>query len=230
MIERANAGEARAAEAEAWERQRRLAGLFAQVAGDLGRRYSPELATLARFNATTPPQADVKKRMEAIVAELPAMVDSGRGIVWYGAVGTGKDHLMAALLYHATKLEITCRRINGQDFFGMMRDRMTGDLQEEDVFRKYSEPKILAISDPVPPASELSAFRLETLCRLINRRYEAMRPTWITMNAHSEEEAENYLGSRIWDRLRDSAELVPCLWPSYRESSQRQDAGVAQTA
>jgi DNA replication protein DnaC len=204
-------------EIKAREENQRRWELLAVIAKDLGARYSPQRATLERFEIGFPEQAAVKKRLEEILKDLPAMVERGAGIVFFGEVGTGKDHLQAILLYAAARAGISCRRINAQDWYGKMRDRMDAGLNEEEVLSGLCQPQVLAISDPVPPASQLQPFRLELLYRVINRRYEAMRPTWMAMNALSTEQAEQHLGSPVWDRLQDSAELIPCLWPSYRE-------------
>jgi DNA replication protein DnaC len=228
LIKRAKVNEAAQAEADARKEKLKRGKLFEQISKDFGFRYSPDRATLENFRATLPAQKEVKRRMEEISKSLPAMVESGRGIIWFGGVGTGKDHLQAAVLYEAARLGISCRRLNGQDFFGTIRDRMSDGQKEEEIIRKFTEPQILAISDPIPPANELSAFRLEILYRLVNRRYEAMRPTWITMNALSIEECENFLGSQVWDRLQESGELVPCLWASHREKN-RKRIHVART-
>lgn len=218
-IDRARVNDNAQAEADARQEKARRFKLFDELSKDYGFRYSPQRCTLDRFRATLPAQIEVKKRMVEISATLPAMVEAGQGIIWFGPCGTGKDHLMAALGYSAARQGITCRRQNAQDFFGMMRDRITDGQKEEEVIRKFSEPHILAISDPVPPANELSAFRLEILYRLVNRRYEAMRPTWITLNATSEDQADSLLSKPVWDRLQESAVLIPCFWPSHREKN-----------
>ena len=47
-----------------------------------------------------------------------------------------------------------------------------------------------------------------------------MRPTWISMNVASGEEAESRIGVAIIDRWRDGALTLAFNWPSYRKVQQ----------
>jgi DNA replication protein DnaC len=220
---------AQRAKEEAARQELRRRKLLAAIAKDLGPRYSPDRATLENFQTDLPKQVAVKNRVLEIVARLPEMISSGQGIIFYGPVGTGKDHLLAALLYSAAGSRFTCKHLDGQDFYGEMRDRMDGGQKEEEILSHYSRFQVLSISDPVPPANDLSPFRLELLYRLVNRRYRALRPTWMTLNAKSPEQAENYLSSQVWDRLQESAELFHCCWPSFREKNVRKGMRVVRS-
>jgi DNA replication protein DnaC len=211
------------------QEQRRRIALVETIAKDLGLRYSRERTSLDLFETKSPQQEAVKKLVLEIGHRLPVMTERGEGVVLYGTVGSAKDHLMAALLYQAAETGITCRRINGQDFFGRVRDSMDDHGESErKILDELSTPQVLAISDPIPPANSLSDFRLELLYRLVNRRYEMLRPTWATMNVESPEEADQLLSSQTWDRLQEGAELIACFWPSHRKpKTRRQNAGVS---
>jgi DNA replication protein DnaC len=183
--------------------------------GDLGYRYSPERASLDTFKVDFQEQHAVINRLAQF--DISTMTGNGSGIIFIGSVGTGKDHLMAALLYEAANRGINTRHLAGQDFYGAIRDRMDTGEKEEKIIACYERPRLLAISDPAPPVGELSAWRMELLYRLIDRRYRNLKPTWVTLNARTREEAEKKLSSQVWDRLQDRAEIVECFWPSYRE-------------
>lgn len=188
-----------------------------RIAADLGPRYAPTRANLARFVRYHAAQDQALKRLGDFCGQLRGRTEAGEGLVLYGAVGTGKDHLLAALLYQAADHGFFCRWFSGQDLYGRVRDRMDEGLAEDGLLRELTEPAVLAVSDPTPPAGPLSNFRLEFLGRLIDRRYRALKPTWMTLNALDAADAEAKLSSPVWDRLQESAELVPCFWPSYRE-------------
>jgi DNA replication protein DnaC len=205
---------------EANEKARRARQIIHAIATARGVRYSPEETTIEKFECNLPQQMIVKARVQEISRKLPEMIGKGHGIIFYGNVGTGKDHLLMALLYAAAGEAVLCRWINGQDLFGEIRDRtMDGGEKEARILREFLEPKVLAISDLVRPAGILSDFRLEFLYRLVDKRYSARRGVWLTLNVDSPEEAEGFLMSSTWDRLQHSAEFIPCFWPSYREQS-----------
>jgi DNA replication protein DnaC len=188
-----------------------------QLERDLGERYSPSRASLETFAIYDDRQTEAIAKVKTFAANLPERVAQGQGLVLYGAVGTGKDHILAALLYQAISAGILCRWHNCQELYGALRDRMKRDEPEREFLDSLGRPQVLGLSDPTPPIDDLTAWRLEVLYRLVERRYHALRSTWLTINAESTEEVEAKLTSQIWDRLQESALVVPCFWPSYRE-------------
>lgn len=206
----------------AQDERERLAGSRAAsarrnaLAAHLGRRYWPDAVALEAFERYHKNQPHALGRLVAFMADLPARVEAGEGLVLFGDVGTGKDRLMACALYAACEsFKVEYR--SGQDLFGSFRDRMDAGGREEQMLRDLAAPDVLALSDPAPPAGELSSWRLEILYRIVDRRYRDRRPTWLTVNATSAAEAEAKLGSQVWDRLQEGAAVIACQWPSYRE-------------
>jgi DNA replication protein DnaC len=153
-----------------------------------------------------------------LVEYLADFVKAGRGLILHGSVGTGKDHIIAALLYRAvSEHSLSARWVNGLDLFGAVRDRMDEGKREGDFLRTWSAPTILAISDPIPPLRDPSAWNIEILYRLIDRRYRNNKSTWMTLNAASVDEADEKLSAPVFDRLKEDAVILRCFWPSYRE-------------
>ena len=185
------------------------------LAETLGRRYAPNLASLEAFVVTNERQQQVLDRLRAACVEH--MVPRGDGLVFLGSVGTGKDHLLAAMLYAACRAGFRCRWMNAQEFYGDIRDRIDSGASEDARFKALSLPDVLAISDPCPPAGGPTAWNLTQLYRLLDRRYRNMRSTWVTINARDEAEADEKLSAPVWDRLRENALILKCFWPSYRE-------------
>jgi DNA replication protein DnaC len=190
----------------------------AAIQQDLGPRYAPDRVRFDKFEVYHPAQRDVLDRLQAVADALPEYVSRGAGLILYGSVGTGKDHLLAAMLYQAVSRHgFPCRWANGQEIYGLFRDRMSTEQREADLLQKYEEPQVLAISDPIPPVGEPTAWNLSQLYRLLDRRYRHLKPTWVTLNARSIQDADTKLSASVFDRLREDAELFACFWPSFRE-------------
>lgn len=210
--------EAREKAREAETAARKRAAVIQTLAARMGKRYAPTRATLGNFRIEYREQAQVRKAIEAIMAS--GTFD--RGILLYGSVGTGKDHLLAALLYAAADAGRTAKWVNGQEVYSRFRDAMDSKVSEESLIREFTTPDVLGISDPIPPVidpSRPSAWRTELLFRVLDSRYRDCKPTWITLNAQSPDDAQRKLSEPVFDRVRHDAVLIPCFWPSFREAA-----------
>lgn len=152
----------------------------------------------------------------AMSSEMESGVKPHSGLVLFGPPGTGKDHILAAMLRQACFIGHSVRWLNGLDFFGDMRDRMDKESPESAIIKELSEPDILAISDPLPPWGPLTAFQAQTLFRVIDRRYRQEKLIWVTINVAGSAEASERIGTAVVDRLKERALSVHCNWPSYR--------------
>lgn len=182
---------------------------------DLGERYTPDRVGLDRYAVYHADQKPVMKRLRDIAGRLDDLIAEGAGLVLFGWVGTGKDHLAASLLYLAARKH-RCRWVNGRQLFAQSRDRIKEERVERELIEMYTAPAVLCISDPVPVEGRQSDWNVDLLYRLIDERYRLLRPTWLTINATSEDDAAARLTRPVWDRLRDQAELIGCFWPSFR--------------
>lgn len=185
----------------------------------LGSRYHPARTGLDRFQTYHPAQTPVLDQLRAITPTVREFVTAGRGLIFYGAVGTGKDFLLASMLYAAVQADVRADWSNGLEVFRTFRDAMDDRRgePERDIIARLVEPEVLGLSDPLPPVGETSAWRTETLYRVLDARYREGRPTWVTINVKSPAEADAKLTSPVFDRLQHGAELVKCFWPSFRE-------------
>ena len=77
-------------------------------------------------------------------------------------------------------------------------------------------PQILALSDPVPPRDELSAYELSILRDVVEHRYSHGLSTWVTTNVDNQAEAQRLFSGAVLDRLLHGATEVFCDWSSYR--------------
>lgn len=212
--ERADA-ERRQQERLANERKAQIHAAWRQVVSVIGRRYAK--VTLASYKATHAGQKIVVDQVCRYAERLAENVKEGRGLVLYGPPGTGKDHLAVAVLRRAVSLGMKCEAVDGQMLFQKARDAIGESIREDDLLRPYLKADVLLISDPVPPLAAAKDYQLTVLWRLIDGRYRAMRPTFVTANVDDRQEFESRLSPNIVDRLIDGSLALGCRWPSYRK-------------
>jgi DNA replication protein DnaC len=198
--------EKRAAMRAERERFQRQADLIHAAGG----RY--RFCTLENFETTRPEQGKVIKALyDYLDADFPGSV------ILYGPVGTGKDHLAFAVCFAAVKSGRTVKWINGQNFFGTVRDAMDTDRSEASIIADFVRPNLLCLSDPLPPVGALTQHQATMLYRLVDARYSKGVPTICTVNVASDAEADERMGAATWDRLCHDAWKFNCNWPTYRK-------------
>lgn len=155
------------------------------------------------------------------VYDFPSHIREGRGLVLIGPKGTGKDHLLVATLRAIAKGygEFSIKYRSGAEFFDEFTDTIGDTRSFKTVAGLLSLPKILAISDPLPPTGDLSEAKQDMLFRVLTARYKNKRPTSATINVETASELERRMGPQAADRLRGDAVIVKCNWPSYRSAA-----------
>ena len=177
----------------------------------MGSRYAE--CSFANFRCERPEQQAVVERLERYDwLHRP-------NVLLFGPKGTGKDHLLTALVRRAGEGDLGVLWRNGLDLFGEWRDAVGSEERERDAIAPLVGCDVLALSDPLPPSGALSEWQQQMLARVIDGRYRRMAPTWATLNVVSGEEADARLGPLIADRLRDGAVALFCNWPSYRRTA-----------
>lgn len=214
-----DAMERRADAERAAERRYRQQNAWRSLVAARGERYAD--CRLANYQATTDAQNAALERVRGFCESMPEYYGDGRGIVFYGPAGTGKDHLLtAALRYAVLKHGYEPLWVNGMDLYGSFRDAIGGDRDEHSMLSRYIDADILAISDPLPPFGTLTDFQASMLFRVVDGRYARLRPTWATMNVKDGKEAGERLGVQILDRLKHGSLAIDCNWPSFRKVAQ----------
>lgn len=181
----------------------------------LGSRYAPSKVGFARYEIYADSQRPVIARLKALLPDLPAFARAGRNLLFGGGVGTGKDFLMATMIYRLAPAGVSCRWINGPDLFGRLREAMHAGC-ESSVITELATPTVLCLSDPIPSTAD-PRWSLSQLGRIVDERYRAQKATWVTANVRNEQQADERLSALVFDRLRQNAEIFWCPWSSYRE-------------
>lgn len=184
---------------------------------EAGDRYRG--CTLDNYAISTTKQQRVVDHLRMYLGNLDENLAACRGIVLYGPVGTGKDHLLFAVLREIVKRreDVTVCWKNGQDWFGDVRDAMDADVPEAKLMRGLTKAKVAVISDPLPPIGGLGNHMATMLYRVIDDRYNAQLPTFVSVNVKDNAEADERMGVATWDRLCGGAYKIHCSWPSHRK-------------
>lgn len=193
-----------------------------QIMGQLLRDAGGERfyrCSFAHYVTATPLQVRVLEACKEFASTIKDRLSTGDNLLLYGPVGTGKDHLAFAVCWQAVMAGDvdSAGWINGQSWFGRIRDAMDEKTTEESLIQRELRPDVLVISDPQPPIGVLTQHQASMLYRLVDARYCERKTTIITINVPSDEEADKRIGAAIWDRMNDRAWKLHCNWPSARK-------------
>ena len=204
----------------------------------VGKRY--ENASFANYVQDNSEKFNAVESLFGYAEKFTDNLAHGNGVVLFGTAGTGKKHLMVALarkviddhfqVVLSDRGEIvTTRGIPHTNFSIHWLDgmKMIEEIREGindpsfDEYRYVNSliyPSVLIISDPIPPAGNLTDHQISMLYYIIDGRYAALKPTWVSMNVSNAKEADEKLTPQIVDRMIDGALAIYCGWGSYRKA------------
>ena len=186
------------------------------VKAAVGRRY--ENCKLTNYDAASDSQRRSVGEVDSFIVQIDKRTADGKGLILIGPPGTGKDHLAVSGLREAARSGFTVAWVDGQTMFRKYRDLIGTEAQEKFIDAEFTGPDVLLLSDPLPQFGSVTDHQLNTLWRIIDRRYRDQKPTWATLNASDRKDAETRLSPQIIDRLCDGALVVACNWESYRRN------------
>ncbi|MBN1855301.1 MAG: ATP-binding protein [Pirellulales bacterium] len=190
---------------------------FLELIKRRGQRYA--MCSLENFDICgrdSKRKTSVRDELRSFTTNMPERIASGSGLVLLGPPGTGKDHLLMACLREAILTHgFTVRWHDGLELFQQVKAAIARD-GTGDFFKQLYTPQILALSDPVPPRDELTAYELSVLRNVIEKRYSSGLSTWITTNVQNYDEARKLFTSAVLDRLLHGTLELFCGWESYR--------------
>ncbi len=142
----------------------------------------------------------------------------GTSLVMAGNTGTGKTHLSTAIANNImTECGFTTAFMNVVKAVRRVKETYGNrEKSEQEALDSFLEPDLL-ILDEVGVQFGSDTERM-ILFEIINSRYENMKPSILIGNL-TIEEMENYLGSRIIDRMRENGgKVLSFNWRSKRQS------------
>lgn len=186
---------------------------------NIGSRY--QNCTLESYVAKTPGQVEAVNQCRDYFERFSTYAKAGRGLIFIGPPGTGKDHLLIATMKQIMERYLRCK-IRYRDGLSMIAELRCCKFDEDEAARIvdiYAAPSLLCLSDPIPPKAELEDAELRAMYRIIDRRYREQLPTCATLNVASRADLDLRMGPQSADRLCERAIVVKCNWESFRKQN-----------
>jgi len=200
--------------------------------------------TLSNYRPRNPQQMKALGRAGRFVDELVPQAPGARALCFVGPPGTGKTHLLAAILRQLA-LE---KGVRGryEEFFLLLSDIRDG-FSKGTSTREWLEPlrnvEVLAI-DEVGKGGKNREWEQGVIDEIISVRYNAGRPTLLATNypragatwkfgAEGEpgETLEQRVGPRVYSRLHELCDFIEVLGSDFRreqhEERERSPGAVA---
>lgn len=132
-------------------------------------------------------------------------VGTGPSLLLIGPVGTGKTHQAYGAVRALAASGARCgwKVLTAADVYARLRPRPGVDSEQE--FDQIAAVGLLVLDDL--GAAKQTDWTEEVNYRLVNRRYEACKPTLVTSNVPPKDLAD-VLGQRVASRLREMCRLV----------------------
>lgn len=185
--------------------------------------------TLDNYEATTDEQKRVLEGTREYASDIHARRKQPTGAMWFGSVGTGKDHLALGVLRIAKAAKYSCKVVFGEQFRSQTREVIMSDDQSEEKFLRQFHQDFLLLSDPIPVRGELTPTQSDALMSVMRSRIELGLPTLVTVNvlnrydlagniiSRSRQEAEDRMGLPTYDRMAMGSYVFECQWKSHRK-------------
>ena len=186
--------------------------------------------TLALYRAYSPAQQRALLRARRFVDEFVPGAGGQRALLFCGPPGTGKTHLLSAMLRELA----TAKSVRGryEEFFLLLsdiRDGFSRGLSSREWLEPLRQVEVLAI-DEIGKGGKNREFEQGILDEIISVRYNAQRPTLLATNYPSPgatwkfaaegevgESLEQRVGPRIFSRLHEMCDLIDVTGPDQRE-------------
>jgi DNA replication protein DnaC len=198
---------------EAETKTAQLADFIWKAMSESGLRGRFREARFTAFTATT-------REQRKVVATCQDFTAAAKGGQWstltlIGQPGTGKTHLAAAMVLETIERGNWARYTTFRDLIRALRAtwRRDADKTEDDVINHFAGVPLLVIDEiGVSYGTEAEAAQLFDV---IDRRYQLGNPLVLISNL-SLPDLRTALGDRLYDRIREASQVVPCTWPSHR--------------
>lgn len=146
--------------------------------------------TFANFPAQ---QRQSRPQLFQVARQLSDQYEPGaesKGLYIFGPAGTGKTHLLQAMVHRFEERQVPCIMIRAEALFDRLRNMIGEGAEIEPVLHAFSTVPVLAIDEI--GQERANEFTLEKLFRIINQRFSARVPTLF---------ASNYAPPELYSRL-----------------------------
>src|SRR6266850_5225978 len=198
-----------------------------------GLRLPPKFLerTLAGYRAYSPAQQRALLRARRFVDEFVPGAAGQRALLFCGPPGTGKTHLLSAMLRNLAARKAVRGRY--EEFFLLLsdiRDGFSRGLSSREWLEPLRQVDVLAI-DEIGKGGKNRDFEQGVLDEVLSVRYNAGRPTLLATNyprpgtvgwefradGQSAENLEQRVGPRIYSRLHEMCDLIDVVGDDQRE-------------
>ncbi len=177
------------------------------LSGVIPRKYRGVSFDRPPVTEIAPPITTAVRRF---VSRIDENIDAGRGLWFFGSVGTGKTTLAMLVSRHALEAGRSVAIYSLPRLLAEIRTTFDDDRANSyvDLLDRLTAVDLLHIDDV--GAEKTSAWVLEQLYAIVNARYEDERSVIITTNLERNELAEQ-INERTVSRLEEMCEVLP-LW------------------
>ena len=167
-----------------------------------------------------PPVTEISKpvttAVKRYVNRIDEQLDAGRGLWFFGSVGTGKTTLAMLVSKHALQAGRSVAIYSLPRLLAQIRTTFDDDRENSyvDLLDRLTKVDLLHIDDV--GAEKTSPWVLEQLYAIVNARYEDERSIVITTNLERDALAEQ-INERTVSRLEEMCEVLPLFGADQRQ-------------
>ena len=202
-------------EREKKERRRKM------IENNIGRSMIPgrfKQHSFDSFKTDTPEREKKHKQCLEYAEKFEQMEELGRCLIFCGKTGTGKTHLSCAIANHILQKGCTALFMSVVDAVAKIKEtfKSSSDETERQAISWFLNPDLL-ILDEVGVQFGTDAEKM-ILFRIINKRYEEMKPTILISNL-APKELNDFVGDRVMDRMKENGGMILNFdWKSHRDT------------
>lgn len=202
-------------------------------------RYHDRRATLEMFETHDPDTENAVGNLPEIKMKLfrwlRGFEPGDGGFVFHGKVGTGKTHLLAAIIRHLTlEKGISSRFVEFTHLLSRLREQFDDGRGEGEILGPLAELPVLAIDEL--GKGQNTPWQLSIIDQIISKRYNRGLTTLFTTNYPLEDSPSDAnasgasftrrattdtlrerIGERIYSRLHEMTDFVEIEAPDYRK-------------
>lgn len=223
---------------EAYNKARQDAIMTTLSNVQIPKRYRQRISGIDDIVACNDEQAAIISRCKKYIENYKAISELGSSLIFTGKPGTGKTMIALSMIPSIIKQKYNISfdpdsdtseqdlfpapahpefiYKNIYDLFAEIKNTYNKHVVETelDILKKYTAPELIVLDEV--GAQGGTDYEAQLMFRIINSRYEDMKPTFLISNL-TEKDLEKYIGERVVDRFHENHGAVFVFnWDSYR--------------